>query len=389
MKDLHAGFAEVIREAPAPFWTPRNGGHWVITQYSQCEDVCRDFAHFSTTESEIPRVKHPQTFIPLHYDPPKATPFRQLLVPFFTPKFVLPLEDKMRMWTGRFIDQVKADGECEFVSQVSSRFPVTIFMEMMGIPLENFDRFRSLAEEFFGGASEERHYEINAAIYAEMDKLIDARTSHPTGDLISHLLEGQIDGRPISRDELRSMCFLLFLAGLDTVVNVMTFTFRQLAAMPQMQERLRKDPAAIPGFVEEALRLFGVVNVPRLVIKDVDRFGVQFREGDMVLALISQVGREAGENPDPLTIDPDRKDRKLLPFSTGPHLCLGHYLARVEMRVLLEEWLKRIPRYSVAERYQPEYRAGMVMALKHLPLEWEDAAGAKAEAASAQAAPAA
>jgi cytochrome P450 len=377
MADLHGGFEEVIRDAPAPFWTPLNGGHWVITKYAQCEEVCRDYAHFSTTENQIPRVKHPQVFIPLHYDPPKATPFRQALLPAFTPKAVAPLEDKMRAWTGKFIDLVLAQGHCDFVTDVSARFPVTIFMEMMGIPLANFDRFRQLAEDFFTEHPEEEHYAINDAIYAEMDQLIDARIANPTGDLVSTLIEAKIDGRPITRDELRSMCFLLFLAGLDTVVNVMSFTFRQLAGMPDMQARLRADPSAIPGFVEEGLRLFGVVNVPRIVMQDCERFGVKFRKGDMVLALISQVGREAKENPDPLKIDPDRKDRKLMPFSTGPHLCPGHHLARVEMRILIEEWLKRIPSFRVAADYKPEYRAGMVMALKSLPLEWDVQTAAK------------
>jgi cytochrome P450 len=313
-------------------------------------------------------------------DPPTATPYRQLLVPFFTPKSVGPLEDKMRMWTGRFIDAVKDKGRCDFVTDVAARFPVTIFMEMMGIPLENFDRFRSLAEEFFTDLPEERHNEINTIIYGEMEKLIDSRADNRTNDMISTLLDAEIDGRPITRDELKSMLFLLFLAGLDTVVNVMTFTYRELGRMPEMQDRLRANPALIPGFVEEGLRLFGVVNVPRIVIQDVDRFGCQFRKGDMVLALISQVGRDPQINPDPLTIDPERKDRKLLPFSTGPHLCLGHHLARVEMRILIEEWLKRIPHFRVAD-FTPEYRAGMVMALKRLPLEWDTADGAAAQAA--------
>jgi cytochrome P450 len=371
MKDLHEGFAQVMREAPEPFYTPLNGGHWVVTRLAHAEVIVREYGHFSTTESEIPRVKNPQSFIPLHYDPPRATPFRQALMPFFSPKAMGPLENKIRSWAGHFIDAVKDRGRCEFVADISSRIPVTVIMEMMGMPFDKFERFRALVEKFFSDLPEEQHYEINAAIYAEMDELIDARMRHKTGDVLSSLVDAQIDGRPIARDELRSMYFLLYLAGLDTVVNVLSFTYRELARLPRIQERLRSRPQDIPSFVEEGLRLFGVVNVPRVVIKDCDMLGVKFRTGDMVLTLLSQFGRDERENPHALEIDLERKQRRMAPFSTGPHLCVGHHLARTEMRIITEEWLKRIPSFRAAPGHRPSFRAGMVMALSDLPLEWD------------------
>lgn len=376
LKDVFAGYREIIEGAPAPFWTPMNGGHWVITRYDQCEAVCRDYEHFSATEMEIPRAKNPENFrlVPLHMDPPHATPFRQLLVPFFSPKAIKPLEKKIRAWAVRLIDEVDAQGRCEFIDAISSRFPVSVFMEMMGLPLERFDEFRKLTGEFFADTcSEERRDQVSQIVYGHLAELLEARMKNPADDMVSNLIGAEVDGRPIERDELLSMMFLLFLAGLDTVVNVMTFSQRQLAQMPEMQERLRTEPDLIPGFVEEALRLFGVVNLPRLVVKDIDIFGCRFRAGDMVLSLISQMGREAEQNPDPLQIDPMRKVRRLLTFSTGPHHCIGNHLARAEMRILFEEWLKRVPRFGLAPGFEPEYRAGQILALSKLPLVWDTA----------------
>ena len=292
-------------------------------------------------------------------------------MPYFSPKTVAGLEDKIRGWAVHFIDAIKDDGRTELVKSISSRFPVTIFMEMMGIPFEKFDLFRTLAEDFFSESTEQRRHEISDTIYREMVALIDARAVARTDDLMQILVDSQIEGRPIARDELKSMALLLFLAGLDTLVNVISFSYRELAKRPDLQDRLRKDPSKIPAFVEEGLRMFGVVNVPRIVLKDTTRHGVTFKEGDMVLALISQFGRDPRENPNPTVMDLDRENRRLMPFSTGPHLCLGHHLTRTEMRILTEEWLKRIPHFAIADGYEPSYRAGLVMALKSLSLTWD------------------
>jgi cytochrome P450 len=113
-----------------------------------------------------------------------------------------------------------------------------------------------------------------------------------------------------------------------------------------------------------------VVNTPRIVIKDVEKFGVQFRAGDMLLNCLPMAGWDPAKNPDAAAFDIDRQNRSLLTFSTGPHLCIGHFLARAEMRAMYVEWMKQIPEFHLADGYQPAYRAGMVMGLDALPLRW-------------------
>lgn len=377
--ELHDGFARIIAEAPGEvFWTPLNGGHWVVTRMEPAEEILKDHAFFSASEMEIPRIEQPIKLIPLNLDPPTSLPYRHILMPYFSPKAVAAREEGMRAWARRFVDGVAASGECDFLDAVASRFPVTIFMEMMGIPFERFDRFREMADHFFKDIPEAERLALAGEIIGDMTQLIEARRHDRRDDIISVLLGAQVEGRPLSMEEMQSMTFLLFLAGLDTVVNVMTFTWRALAADPALQARLAADPSKIPGFVEEGLRLFGVVNVPRMVAQDCERFGVTFKAGDMVLCLNPQFGRDERENADAKTIDVDRAHRRLLPFSVGPHLCLGHNLARMEMRILAEEWVKQIPSFSVAEGFKPAFRAGMVMSLKALPLRWPAAASAAA-----------
>jgi cytochrome P450 len=180
-----------------------------------------------------------------------------------------------------------------------------------------------------------------------------------------------MQGRPLTMDELTAICMLLFLGGLDTVTNALSFSARFLALNSAVQDRLLQEGASFEQYVEESLRMFGVVNTIRLVAKDCERFGVQFRKGDMILCILPLAGRDKAKNPDPDTFDMDRKKRSYLVFNTGPHLCLGHFLARVEMRILFEEWMSQIGRFGLSAGFVPRYRAGFIAALESLSLSWK------------------
>ncbi|MEQ5837306.1 cytochrome P450 [Marinobacter sp. NFXS9] len=370
-EDLHEAYARRLHsEAPDVFYTPRNGGHWVITRHEQISEVVRDPEHFSASEQQIPRIENPPVFIPLSLDPPTNLPYRQALMPHFSPKNVKALEDKIRYWANRLIDDVEKQGRCDFTHDISSAFPVSIFMELMGMPLERLREFRELSDRFFSTNEQAELHTLSAQIIGIMTDLIETKRNAPGDDLISYLLTVKIDGRPIRLDEIQNMCFLLFLGGMDTVANATAFTFRKLAQDPELQARLAADNTLVPAFVDEGLRCFGIISTPRIVAKDCERFGVHFKKGDMVLNLLPISGRDDRKNPDPHRFDIDRSKRESLTFSTGAHLCLGHFLARAEMRILTEEWLKRIPSFKLAPEYKPSYRMGFALALLELPLQW-------------------
>jgi cytochrome P450 len=347
--DVQGSYSEALKGAPDIFYTPANGGHWMVRRYEAIADIVKDYEHFSVREMQIPRVPDPPFFIPLSLDPPTN----------------LPID---------LIEEVVAKGECDFIRDISSRFPVSVFMQLMGMPLDRLREFRALADEYFEARTPEDIGRLSGRIIGLMTDLIELRRRDPGPDLVSHMLTVQIDGRPILLEEMQAMFFVLFLGGMDTVTNVTGFTFQHFGATPELQERLAADPSLIPKFVEEGLRCFGVINTPRLVVRDVDRFGVPFRSGDMVLCLLPMAGRDDRLSDDPDRFDLDRARSQHLTFSTGPHLCIGHILAKSEIRILTEEWVKRIPRFSVKPGVRHGFRIGTVQAIDSLPLEWTVAA---------------
>ncbi|WP_233356250.1 cytochrome P450 [Henriciella aquimarina] len=370
-EDLHESYATLHNDAPDIFYTPRNGGHWVFTRFDDMVKVLRDYKHFSVREMQIPRVENPPVFIPLSLDPPQSVPYRQALMPYFTLNSVQALEPRVREFAREIIDAVAARGECDFVEEVSARFPVSVFMELMGMPLNRLKEFREIAEAFFNTRDNETMGILVGKIVALMTEIVEMRKSQPEDDLISQMVNFEIEGRPVTLEELQSMLLIMFLGGMDTVTNVASYAFRHLAADKALQARLRKDPEIIPAFVEEAIRCFAVVNSPRIVTHDFEMFGLDFREGDMVLCLLPLGGRDGRRFEKPNDFDPDRKAQAHITFSAGPHMCLGSNLARMELRILVEEWTRKIPEFSTKPNTRHTSRAGTVMALESLPLVWK------------------
>ncbi|MFM2371490.1 MAG: hypothetical protein RIS85_1212, partial [Pseudomonadota bacterium] len=216
---------------------------------------------------------------------------------------------------------------------------------------------------------------LSGQILGIMKALVDEKKASPDDKLMTHFINADMgDGRTMSEGEILAMSFVLFLGGMDTVTNVTGFAFQQLAQMPDLQARLAADPAGLSGaFADEAVRMFGVVNTPRLVVKDIDVLGVPFREGDMVLNLLPCGSRDDAKFDRPNVLDIDRKKVAHVTFSTGPHLCIGHVLGRSEIRVLTEEWFKRVKSFRLATPDPRPFRTGTVMALEALPVAWDAA----------------
>lgn len=373
-KDLHASYSRLHKEAPDLFYTPANGGHWIVTRHDLITEVVKDFEHFSSRESQIPRIENPPLMLPLNLDPPQHTFYRGALAPYFGPKSIAAMEGEIRELARSIVKDVASRGRCDFIRDVSAPFPVTVFMKMMGMPFDRFDEFRGLAEAFFRAVGMEQIGAASVGIIQAISSLIATREGgqKATGknDLISVLMDAQIDGKTIEPDKLVALLFLIFLGGLDTVTNALTFTTRYLATDKALQKRLISDPEALQPFVEESIRLYGVVNTPRLVTKDCERFGVKFKAGEMILCTLPMAGWDDSKNENPSKFDIDRKTRSHLTFSTGPHLCVGQFLARMELRILYKEWIEQIGEFSLAEGYEAQYNAGMVMSLSSLDLTW-------------------
>jgi len=369
--DVQLGMHALHAEAPDVFYSPRNGGFWVITRLDLMSKVLADTEHFSNRVLEIPRIYSDNRMIPLNLDPPEHLPFRMAVMKHFDQKSIRAMEPRLRIWANRLIDAVIQQGRCEFVADISAPFPVSVFMELMGYPLERFEEFRTIVHEFFRpDISPNDRVGVQNQIITIVAEYFEERRREPKDDLLSKLLNEKIRGRDITSDELNSIGFLLFLAGLDTVTNTLSFSFNHLAKRPDLQERLAADPEVIPAFVEESLRRFSIVQQPRICKKDVELFGAQFKVEDMVVCSLPLAGMDERKNANPEQFDLDREKRAHIAFSTGPHTCIGNFLARTEMRILTEEWTKRIPSFGIVPGTEAEWRAGGVAALSNVQLKW-------------------
>ena len=370
-EDVQGTYAETLAEAPDIFWTTLNGGHWIIKTFDDISAIVTDPEHFSVREMQIPRIENPPFFIPLSLDPPDNLPYRRAMMPMFGPVAIKALEGRIQGWAAKFVAAVADKGRCDFQTEVSKVFPVSVFMELMGMDLARLHDFRALAEDFFHFSNDGTETErVSGLILAEMKTLIETKRAQPDDKLVSHFLEVDIDGRKMTEEEILAMCFILFLGGMDTVTNVTGFAYQQLAQMPDVQARLAADPSLIGAFADEAIRLFGVVSSPRLVVKDKTIGDAVFRPGDMVLNILCLGSRDPAKFDRPNAFDLDRKRSAHLTFSSGPHLCIGHVLGRAELRILTEEWFKRIPAFTATAGERHTFRLGTVMALESLPLEW-------------------
>jgi cytochrome P450 len=369
--DVQLGYHALHSEAPDIFYSPRNGGFWLITRLDLMSKVLPDTEHFSNRVLEIPRIYSDNLMIPLNLDPPDHLPFRMVLMRHFDPKTIRAMEPNIRGWANRLIDAFIDTGRCEFTESIGAGFPVSVFMQLMGYPLERFQEFRDIMHDFFDpGISAPDRVQVQNKIIGIVAEYFEMRRKEPRDDLVSKLLQETVKGRKLTNDELNSIGFLLFLAGLDTVANTLTFTFNHLAQDPVLQARLVAAPEIIPTFVEEALRRFSIVQQPRICKKDIDFHGAQIREGEMVVCSLPLAGMDERRNPHPEIFNVDRENRAHIAFSTGPHTCIGNYLARLEMRILTEEWTRRIPKFWRAPGTKPKWRSGGVAALSQVYLEW-------------------
>ena len=372
LADVHVGYWTLKEKAPPVFWTPRNGGHWVVNSADTVVEVLRHPERFSSRFLSIPPNPNQPKMIPESLDPPEHRAYRQLLRPYFESKAIAPLEPRIREWAERMIGEVAPRGECEFVDALGSRFPVSVFMEIFGFPLDQFDFFRSTVVEYFEAEiAEQRRNELSMQIIGTLVQLIDSRRAEPKDDLISTLIQLDFEGRKLNQDELVSIGFLMFLAGLDTVVNALTFGMRHLAGDEALRTRMIDDPAAIPGIVEELMRRYSFVSTTRYIVEDTRIAEVPVYAGESVLVPVAMVGWDEKLTTCPAEVRLDRPHCRHAGFGSGIHTCLGIHLARLEMITFYEVWATKIGHFRIADTTPLRFRGGSVQALEALSLAWE------------------
>tara|TARA_B100000953_G_scaffold784_1_gene702 strand:+ start:1506 stop:2708 length:1203 start_codon:yes stop_codon:yes gene_type:complete len=314
--------------------------------------------------------------IPLQIDPPDHAKFRKLLDPLFAPRRIAPLEERIRALVADLIDAVVDDGSCNFHSTIAEPLPSTVFLELLGLPVDRATEFIALKDGIIRPdvSSREEREEMVAAtgsrIYAVLQDVVDARLQERRDDFISAFLDAEVDGECLTPEDVIDICYLFFLAGLDTVTASLDCMLSRLAQHPAERQRLVDDPTTIPHAVEEMLRWeTPVTSVARITTSDTELSGCPVAAGTLVSVMLGSANTDEAAWDDVDEVDFDRSVNKHLAFGGGVHRCLGSHLARMELRVALEEWHARIPDYRLADGAELLYSPNLRQ-VDDLPLVW-------------------
>lgn len=383
LRDPHERVREMLREAPPVFWTPRNGGHWIVIGHQENYLVSRDTETFSSDLMPAAHVAAMMAMLPpdmgrlpnptpINLDPPLHTIFRAPLQAAFSPKAMLARKEEVRALANQLIDAVIEQGHCDFIPDIAEPLPVQVFLKMMGLPLERSAEFRKLVHEFL--APTENPMDIIRRMRNVADSMkadIEARKLEPKDDLISLLWRAEIDGKPMSYELMEDFAVLLFVAGLDTVINGMGFGIRHLARHPELQNELRANPKLIVEAAEELLRRYTFTVPSRRLAKDANFAGLQMKADERLMIFLPAADLDAREFPSPEVFDLGRENKVHIAFGAGPHRCLGSHLARVELQVIYEQMLARLPEFHVDESKPEKFHAGNIIAIDSLSLRWD------------------
>ena len=314
--------------------------------------------------------------IPLQIDPPAHRTYRKLLDPIFAPRQVALLEEQTRALVRGLIEPLVDQGRCNVHEAVDEPFPTTVFLQLLGLPVSRAAEFIALKDGIIRPpveTYEERvayTNEVGQRIYAVLQEAIDARRDDRRDDFISLFLDAEVDGEGLTEEDVLDIGYVFFLAGLDTVTASLDCLFAFLAQHPDHRRRIVEDPAVIPRAIEELLRWETPVQaVVRVATTDTDIGGCPVAVGRTVATLLGSANTDHGAWERVDEIDFDRQSNRHLAFGGGVHRCLGSHLARMELRVAMEEWHARIPDYRIPDDVELRYSQGL-RSIDNLELAW-------------------
>ncbi len=326
-------------------------------------------------------LKNKRPLIPLQIDPPEHKKFRKLLDPIFSPRKMAAMDEEVSELVNHLIDGFVERGEVDFAKEFSVPFPSQVFLTLLGLPLDELDRFLIMKDGIIRpdhvtgklyGSREAVEYQqkIADSVYDYFNEVLDEREKERQNDLLSHFLDVEVDGDRLTREDILDICFLFLIAGLDTVTATLDCMFAFLAEHPEHRRQLAEDPAIIPNAIEELLRWeTPVMGVARVAVTETELAGCPVHQGDQVMIMIGSANTDEAEFPDAEVVRFDREVNRHIAFGGGIHRCLGSHLARLELRVAVREWHKRIPEYEIEPDHTLVYTSG-IRSIDHFPMRF-------------------
>jgi cytochrome P450 len=348
-------------------------GYWMVTRQADVRRVGQDWKTFSSAKGYQPNRPEGLPYLfPEESDPPQHTAWRRALNPFLSPKAVVNYEDTIRADCNTLIDRFVDRGECDFVGEFGAKLPGwAFFKNVMGTPIEDLDKLVAGVENGTFAPPEERAGHFAFVFQYLCDYLAQRKEQPPRGDMVDVIAAGveYENGEMAPWDDRVSVIVDLTFGGIATTTYVMAGAIHYLATNQGAREALVDNPDMIPGAVEEFVRVFPpVVALGRTCTRDVEIAGTQMKEGDFVMLGYGAASRDPRVVENPTEIDISRETVLHSAFGVGVHRCIGSNLARLELRVTFEEWLKRIPDFGIKPGTEPIYETGILRTMKNLQL---------------------
>jgi cholest-4-en-3-one 26-monooxygenase len=384
----HEWFAFLRRNAPVWWHEESDGpGFWCVTKYDDCVTVNRDHEHFSSSRRatfiwELPEeAMEQQRLLMLNMDPPLHTRYRRLVNKGFTPRMIAQLEQKIHETTDSIIDAVIEKGECDFVTDVAAELPLVVIADLLGVPQDERHNMFNWSNRMIG--QEDPEYQITEEVaqqaamelYAYASDLFAKKRANPHEDLMSVLTGVDIDGEKLSELELELFFLLLTVAGNETTRNLISGAMHAFFQHPDQWQKLLQDRSLLPGAIEEMLRFVTpVMNFRRQTTSPVELSGQTIEEDQKVVFYHTSANRDEDVFTDSDVFDITRSPNPHIAFGAGgPHFCLGANLARMEIRVMYEHLLDRMPDIHQDGEVQ-RLQSAFINGVKHLPVSFSAAA---------------
>jgi len=348
-------------------------GYWMVTRNADVRRIGQDWKTFSSAQGYQPnRPEGLPYLMPEESDPPIHTAWREALNPHLSPKAVANYDETVRKDVNTLIDRFYDRGECEFISEFGAILPGwAFFKNILGVPVDDLDMLVASVEQGTFAPPPERpgHFKV---IFEYLDNYLRIRSKEPPReDLVSTILKNvkYPDGSDAPWEHQVSVLVDITFGGIATTTYVMGSAIEFLARHPEERKALLEDPALVESAIEEFARVFPpVVALGRTCTRDVEVAGTEMKEGDFVMLCYAASSRDPRAVENPQKIDIHRKSVLHSAFGVGPHRCIGSHLARLELRAFLEEWLRRIPDFSVKHGTTPNYETGFLRSMRSLHL---------------------
>lgn len=367
----HQAFVDFQRATPHRLvWTHHHGGHWIAVRGQDVFDLYADHANFSSRHFFVPADPNQVLMGAFTLDPPLHQPFRSFInhgLSFKTVTGKIPLVQQL---AADLAGQIAARGHCHFIAEFADVLPLTVFLDLVELPLSDRESLGALADAATRDPDPAHRVDAINGIAAYLLPHLAARKNQPGEDLLSRAVNADIGGRPITGEEALGASIHILGAGLDTVSSLFSFVMLFLARNPAHRQALVEQPDLIPAAAMEMIRRFPVVTMVRQVRHDLDYHGVRLRKGEMVAIPTAFYNLDETIYEHPMDVDWHRKVGKVLTFGNGPHRCPGSVLGRNELAIGLQEWLRRIPDFTVAPGAHIPVTGGTVAKILELPLVW-------------------